>query len=90
MSRVKIFQSSTGDLYAFSEENELNQVKQFFGAGPETIDVMTRVDKDGAITHTRQDNPECWCRIFPSDHPNIPAPTCFGQKHNILPRKPRD
>ena len=87
--KIKIFHDWEGKYFAFPDEAETAVVQRSIGMEPGTTQVMTRRDNNGAVTHTRQDLPERWCTTYPSDHPNIPNPTHWGQDKNVLPRKPK-
>lgn len=89
MGKVKIFETSNGDIYAFPEDQELARVKAFLHSADDArpVDVRSRIDTHGAVTHWREDNPARWCRSYPSDHPAIPTPGA-GRAHQVQPRKP--
>lgn len=90
MGKVKIFETSNGDVYAFPEDQELARVKAFLHQADDArpVDVRSRIDTHGAVTHWREDDPARWCRSYPCDHPSIPAPKDFDQRRKVLPRKP--
>lgn len=89
MTTIKIFETSAGNIYAFPQEQELERVKRFLTLPGDTapVNVRTSIDRHGAIRHWREDDPDRWCRSYPSDHPDIPAPKYFDQARKVLPRK---
>jgi len=87
---IRIFETSAGDVYAFPQDQELERVKRYLTRSGDVapVTIRTSIDRNGAIKYWREDIPECWCRSYPTDHPEIPTPKYWDQARKVLPRKP--